>query len=308
MHLFPLSLMLSLAFAQPGNRPACEMARAFGQPDNDGARVVPVWEGDRSLLFGEALNVNTDGTRRSYSVSDFWGETSAINNLCNAMSDACADLSQAQLRQRRILTQQAHAQGWPANLLSATRISPSIIPFRNGRPCPETGGFLVSATALHRPSVSDVCDLSNYVDSLAVAAIVLPKRANANVATPFENRGARVGDLVVVMSRDGSQIHYAVVGDLGPPDELGEGSVALAGRLLGKTRPPANYREIRGRPPYQGQSWNVSRAYVLILSGTRDTQQPYMSQGRIDEAGRLAFERWGGRPRLEACRVAYSTP
>lgn len=308
MQLFPLALMFSLALAQPGNRPACDMARAFGQPDHDGTRVVPVWEGGGSLLFGEALNVNTDGTRRSYSVSDFWGEASAINNLCNAMSDACAGLSQAQLRQRRILTQQAHARGWPTNLLSATRISPSIIPFRNGRPCPETGGFLVSATALHRPSISDVCDLGNYVDALAVAAIVLPKRANANVATPFETRGARVGDLVVVMSRDGSQIHYGVVGDLGPADELGEGSVALAGRLLGKTRPPANYREIRGRPPYQGQSWNVSRAYVLIFPRTRDAQQPYMSQDRIDEAGRLAFERWGGRARLEACRVAYSTP
>jgi Fungal chitosanase of glycosyl hydrolase group 75 len=302
-----LALLLSLCLARPAVAADCGMGHAFNQPDDNGSRNVSVWQGGGALLFGEALHVNTDGTRRSYNVSDFWGETSAINNLCNAMRDACAGLNQDQLRQRRILTQQARAQGWPANLLAATRISSSIIPFRNGRPCPEVNGFLVSATALQAPHISDVCDIASYVDSLTTAAVVLPKRAHPNVPTPFESRGARVGDLAVVMSRDGTQIFYAVVGDLGPANELGEGSVALAGRLLGRTQPPANYREIRGRPPYQGQGWDVSRAYVLILPGTRNAGQPYMSQDRIDAAGRHAFEQWGGRERLAACRTAYST-
>ena len=139
-------------------------------------------------------------------------------------------------------------------MFSATKISRSIIPFRDGRPCPEVGGFLVSATALHQSSIGDVCDLNNYVDSLAVAAIVLPKRANANVRNPVRARGARSGDLVVT-SRDECQFTTGWWAIWDRPSGLGEGSVALAGRLLGKTRPPANYREmIAGARPIRGKA------------------------------------------------------
>lgn len=50
------------------------MAQAFKQPDgNAKTGFTPVWSDHdaKALFFIEALNVNTDGTRRSYSVDDF---------------------------------------------------------------------------------------------------------------------------------------------------------------------------------------------------------------------------------------------
>lgn len=288
----------------------CKMAPAFTQPDHNGATTVAVWQDSAvtALLFADAMNVNTDGTRRSYSVSDFWGEASdkgAINNLCNAMSDACAGLNADQLKARRVLTQDARARGWPSDLLRRTRISPSIIPFKNDKPCPERDGYLVSATALHKARITDQCDISNYVDALETSAIVLPKRARAGVATAFEKRGANVGDLVAILSGDGRMLRFAVVGDLGPARELGEVSVALAGQLLGKTSPPANYREIRGKPPFEGRGWAVGKTYSLVFPGTRRAANPYLTQDRIDADGKAVFERWGGIERFRACAANY---
>ena len=283
------------------------MSLAFAHPDDGGRTTTAVWEdaARTSVLFADALHVNTDGTRRSYSVSDFWGKVDAINTLCNAMSDACRDLTPAQREERRVLTQRARAEGWPREALAATRIARSIIPLKDGKPCPEVDGVLGSATALQRRGVADPCDLRRYVDALTTPAIVLPGRGSPGAPTGFEARNARIGDLAVVASPDLSVVVYAVVGDIGPARELGEGSVALAGALLGKTHEPANYLEIRGRAPYQGKGWEVPRAFVLVFPGTRDDADPYLTRPRIDRDAQAAFERWGGVARLTACSAVY---
>jgi hypothetical protein len=276
------------------------MPSSFEQKDVDAPGGTTTVRADAtSLLFVERLHVNTDGTRRSYSVDDFWGETTALNNLCNAMSDACAGLNADGLKARRIVTQRAYAAGWPAADLVKTKIAKSIIPFKGGKPCPAVDGFLVSATALARPNASDPCDLSNYVDALTVPAIVLPKAPSG-----FADKGARVGDLAVVAVPGDSRVVYAVVGDSGPRDKLGEASIALNGQLLGKTQPPANYREVRGKSPYQGKGWAVPKAVVLVFPGTRDGANPYMTTDRVDAAAKERFEAWGGPARLAACAAA----
>ena len=278
----------------------CDMILAFRHPDDDGKTTTAVWVDSRrgAFLFGDALHINTDGTRRSYSVADFWGEERALNNLCNAMSDKCAGMTNDELRARRILTQEARAKGWPPALLSATRIGSNMISFRDGKPCPEIDGYLVSATALHKANMTDVCDLANYVDSLAVPAIVLPPS--------FAQQGAAVGDLAVVLSADGTKTVPAVVGDAGPRRQIGEGSLALAANLLGKTGEPANYKEVRGREPYRDRGWGVSKAFVLVFAGTRSTSEPYMTKLRIDAAASALLNRWGGSERLKACAEIYS--
>lgn len=287
----------------------CGMAEAFRQKDGNARNgVTPVWAtpDNSALLFVEKLNVNTDGTRRSYAVDDFWGETRALNNLCNAMSDACAGLSKEGLRQRRLLTQQAQADGWPAAALKQTRIASSIIPFRDGKPCPRVDGFLVSATALRKPGASDPCDIGNYADALTTPALVIPRNPSAQTLSGFAARHAKVGDLAVAMLPGSGNPVYAVVGDTGPAGELGEGSIALNGRLLGKTAPPANYREVRGLPPFAGKAWTVARAAVLIFPATRDGGDPYLTPARIDPAAARLFADWGGVERLSACVDAYS--
>lgn len=283
------------------------MSQSFRQLDADApGGTTAVWadQTNTSLFFAEALNVNTDGTRRSYSVADFWGQNKAINNLCNAMSDGCAGLSGDQLRSRRILTQEAFASGWPADKLAQTKISADILPFKNGKPCPLVDGFLVSATTLHKPNIHDVCDIENYVDALQVPAIVLPRNPS-NGLSGFSQRNAKIGDLVVAMMPGTATPVFAVVGDLGPRNRLGEGTVALAAKLLAKTSPPQNYDEIRGRGQFVGRGWTVSKALVLVFPGTRDPANPFMTTARIDPAARAKFAAWGGVARLTACAREY---
>lgn len=308
--LRPLAAALATWLALPGHAVDCGMAPAFQQKDgNARGGVTAVWADPaaKSLLFVDRLNVNTDGTSRSYSVDDFWGERVALNNLCNAMRDACAGLDNAGLKQRRELTQRAAAEGWPAALLAQTRIASSIIPFKDGKPCPAVNGFLVSATALHKPQVADVCDITNYADALVTPAIVLPKNPASNVLSGFAERGARVGDLVVAMLRDKPEPVFAVVGDTGPSGELGEGSVALNGRLLGKTAPPVNYQELRGKGAFRGKAWVTPPTLVIVFPGTRNAGAPWMTPERIDAAAQRLFEAWGGIERARACGAAYGS-
>lgn len=296
-----LIVIQSTGYAQASTQ--CNMSLAFHQKDKDAKTgKTAVWSdpAGSSLLFVEGLNVNTDGTRRSYRVDDFWGEKTALNNLCNAMSDACAGLDEEGLRARRMLTQKAAAEGWPKESLAQTKILPSIIPFKGGKPCPPVDGFMVSATALHQPAINDACQISNYVDALVTPAIVIPKNPKGGLSE-FAKRNAKVGDLVVAARADLLEPVFAVVGDTGPVDSLGEGSVALNGRLLKKSAPPVNYREIRGKTPFKGQSWVAPPTAVLIFPATRDEKSPYMQPERIDKATDERFAQWGGVERLEAC-------
>jgi hypothetical protein len=300
------ALLIATLSTAAGGQPTCPMVPSFNQLDRGGTRSIAVWRapGGGPLLFADAMNINTDGTRRSYSVDDFWGERNALNNLCNAMSDACAGLNSDQLRARRIITQSAKARGWPADLLRQTKLSPSIIPVVNGRPCPEVGGYLVSATSLQNPGIANVCDIRRYADALKINAVVLPKRARTGIPTDFQQRGAEVGDLAVALSANGNVLSYSVVGDTGPAKELGEVSVALAQRLTGRPV-PTNYQEIRGRGHFRGHAWSVGRTFVLIFPNSRNALQPYMTQERIDAAASQKLEQWGGAKRLRACATKY---
>lgn len=301
-------ISLALSSTAPAASEMCSMNPAFDQKDSDAKnQKTSVWANGAvgnqpsALMFVEKINVNTDGTRRSYNVADFWGETVALNNLCNAMSDACSNLDSEGMRQRRILTQRAKAQGWPADLFQATRISPDIIPLKNGKPCPEVDGFLVSATALHKKPIQDACDITNYVDALVTPAIVIPKGSNG-----FSQRNVRVGDLVVTLRPGKTSPVFAVVGDTGPVNSLGEGSIALNGRLLDKAAPPVNYTEVRGRKEFVGKGWSVPETIVLIFPGTRDENTPYMTPERINAASKKLFEDWGGITRAQACAEEYA--
>ena len=293
----------------PAHAQECAMSLAFQQRDGNavgGSTAVWADKDTASLFFMESLNVNTDGTRRSYSVEDFWGEKNALNNLCNAMSDACSGLASAGLKNRRVATQAAEAAGWPKAQLDGTRLSPAIIPFKDGKPCPPVDGFLVSATALHKPGIADVCDIGNYVDALVTPAIVLPKNPSRTQLSEFAKRNAKVGDLVVAVVPGAAAPVYAVVGDTGPVNELGEGSIALNGKLLGKSSLPVNYLEVRGKGMFAGRGWTVPSAMVLVFPGTRNTADPLMTTDRIDAAANQRFERWGGMARMKSCAAAYA--
>lgn len=283
----------------------CGLTQRTSQTNlNVRAGATPIWsDKDSSFVFFQTgLHTNTDGTSRSYSVDDFWGEHTALNNLCNAMSDACAGLNAEGLKGRRIETQRQQAADWPD--VTKTRISPQIIAFRkSGKPCLPVNGYLISATALHKRT-HEACAQDAYVDALKVPALVLPGRSKDGRPTTFQVKGVEVGDLVVAVGPS-KQVIYGVVGDTGPATKLGEASIAMNGLLLGKTQPPVNYQQIRGRGQFRGQGWDVPQASILILSGTRNSDRPFLTETEIETAVKTRFEQFGGQERLDACSNQY---
>jgi Fungal chitosanase of glycosyl hydrolase group 75 len=84
-------------------------------------------------------------------------------------------------------------------------------------------GYYVSETALADRSKA-VNDPKRYVDASKIPFVVLP----GGLARQL---GARVGDFAVVFNERNGKSSYAIFGDVGPYDRIGEGSVSLAENL-----------------------------------------------------------------------------
>lgn len=85
-------------------------------------------------------------------------------------------------------------------------------------------GYYVSETALADRSKA-VNDPTRYVDASRIPFVVLP----GGMAREL---GARPGDFAVVFNERNGRSSYAIFGDVGPFDRIGEGSMALA-EILG---------------------------------------------------------------------------
>jgi hypothetical protein len=84
-------------------------------------------------------------------------------------------------------------------------------------------GYYVSATALADRS-KPVNDPTRYVDASKIPFVVLPGKMARQL-------GARPGDFAAVFNERNGKSSYAIFGDVGPSDRIGEGSVALAENL-----------------------------------------------------------------------------
>ena len=84
-------------------------------------------------------------------------------------------------------------------------------------------GYYVSATALADRS-KPANDPARYVDASKIPFVVLPGGMARGL-------GARPGDFAAVFNQRNGKSSFAIFGDVGPYDHIGEGSVALAENL-----------------------------------------------------------------------------
>jgi hypothetical protein len=84
-------------------------------------------------------------------------------------------------------------------------------------------GYYISATALadHSKALNDP---ARYVDASRIPFVVLPGGMARQI-------GARPGDFAIVFNQRNGKSSYAIFGDVGPFDRIGEGSMALADNL-----------------------------------------------------------------------------
>jgi hypothetical protein len=97
--------------------------------------------------------------------------------------------------------------------------------------------------------------------------------------------GAKLGDFAVVVNKKNGKLSFAIFADGGPPNKLGEGSIALADSL----GIPSNPR--RG---------GAAKDVLYLVFPSSGNQKPRTLEEIKSEAGRL-FEAWGGLSQLNDC-------
>lgn len=207
----------------------------------------------RVIMFQTGLRINTDGSPMSYHPQDPRGRELALNNVCNAIAvrrvGASANLCFTRFGEAIGVFERWRDSGFqtvPAGFRITWRnVLPAVDAGGTSVPCVfQTGpfrGYFGSLTALKNELPRGAwgeCEINNQVNPISVPALVLV--GGANVVRDF---GARVGDLLVAYNPKTRLFSAAVIGDVGPEDNIGEGSVALNMRLLGTTTPPTNKAE-----------------------------------------------------------------
>jgi hypothetical protein len=167
-------------------------------------------------------------------------------------------------------------------------------PCRYGAADGPRNGYFVSSTTLENgsPARADGCAVHRYLDAEAVPYVVLPLGGFGQV---------RVGDVAIVQSN--GRTVYAIVGDEGPGTKLGEGSIALNAKLLGKSSDPLLTMKDTWAIDIQGHAVSL-----LVLGGTNKSLKGDYSPQNIETVARQELKRWNGdgdvMARFEACRTA----
>jgi hypothetical protein len=144
-------------------------------------------------------------------------------------------------------------------------------------------GYYVSATAL-ADRMRPVNDPLRYVDASRIPYIVLPGGMARGL-------GATPGDFSVVLNQRNGKISYAIFGDVGPSDRIGEGSMALAENL-----------GIRSDARYGGARRGI---LFLVFPGSGDGRPRTIEE--INAEGEKLLHAWGGLAQLAACQVQLPT-
>lgn len=204
------------------------------------------------ILFQTNLRVNTDGSPLSYHPQHPRGETKALNNVCNGIAvrrvgsenNLCFSAFGEAIRVFE-RWRDSNFQTIPAgfhitwqNVFAAVKENGKDVPciFKSG----DFKGHFGSLTKLKNDLTTNKgeCDVNDQVNSMTVPALVLAGGKN-----PLKAFQAEVGDLLIAFNPRTQLFSAAIIGDTGPPDNLGEGSVALNMKLLGTTTPPTNKAE-----------------------------------------------------------------
>jgi hypothetical protein len=287
-HLSPaLLVLLVCASASSAQEFTVAQSKVF-TPQNKKVLLLKDRASDRKIiLFQTNLRVNTDGSPLSYHPQDPRGRTKALNNICNGISvrrvnsnaNLCFTAFGEAIRvfeKFRDSNFQTVPPGFRItwkNVLATVQENGKDVPcvFKSG----EFKGYFGSLTALRNELTTGrgECDVNDQVNPMTVPALVLAGGQN-----PMRDFGAKVGDLLIAFNPRTQLFTAAIIGDTGPADNLGEGSVALNMKLLGTTTPPTNKEETFRL------SIENTKVLIAIIPGSRlfNVAKPYTADN-IDQ-------------------------
>ncbi len=244
------------------------------------------------ILFKTNLQVNTDGIPISYHPFDLRGNSIALNTILNAVSiyrlsdkirisnpkkpNSFSKNEKKEMRSEayRVFEKFRDSKydtvpvGYKINWQNV------LIADSNGKPCVLTTGkykgYFASATALKNGLNTNLgeCECNNQVDPFEVPMLVLA--GGKNIVKTY---GAKVGDLVLAYNMTNHNLVYSIIGDTGPPENLGEGSVILNMKLIGTT----------SYPKTRADTYNIATGKDIMIcvlpnSSSFDTAKPYTQE------------------------------
>lgn len=266
---------------------------------SDGERAV--LHGGGAVVYRSRYATNTDGAPTSYHPEDPWGSRGqAVNTICNGADAYTASGEKVDFRQCRRLVglfRQAQRAGWKKqrNTPYMRFYGVATQDWNQRVPCviPEGpyAGYFVSTTTWRAPG-RNPCEPSRYLNALTIPFIVVPNDRK------FRRLGMGVGDVAVVYAPETDTLVFAVVGDLGPAEGLGEGSIAISMALAGTKDLPRKRADIK--------AYRIPEVTTLVL--TEQVISDPRSKREIERSARKAFERFGGVRRLDACAAELGRP
>ncbi|HEX5183106.1 MAG TPA: glycoside hydrolase family 75 protein [Allosphingosinicella sp.] len=143
-----------------------------------------------------------------------------------------------------------------------------------------TDGYFVSQTALENVEKGKPCDTSTWINSLTIPYVVLPG----------SKLGDKVGlgDLALIYRREGGAEYVAVAlaADVGPAEEVGEGSIALHRRL--------------GNPAASGGKSGIDSGVTVFFFPGRRATLP-VSDDWLQAQQQALLHQLGGIDQVRAC-------
>ncbi|MBN4002230.1 glycoside hydrolase family 75 protein [Nostoc sp. LPT] len=211
---------------------------------------IPILQGNgESAFFYEAgMSINADGAPNAYHPAD-----KGIDFLANA----------------------GYSDNWWALV-----VDKNGNPFIQGSTDPYPG-YYISTTALFDSGFVKQ-DPRRYVDSTNIPYIVLPGNGDFRKAT-----GVKLGDFAVVYNTNNEKLAFAIYADVGPKNQIGEGSIALS-QAVGND-PLVQSRVRRGIP---------KDIVYIVFPGSGNGQPRTISE--IEVETKRFFEIWGGVERIKS--------
>jgi hypothetical protein len=228
------------------------------------------------IIYKTSLRLNTDGAPKSYHPKDLRADSLALNLIINGMavyrkSDSfCISIPDKEISDYHIKykkTSKRPSDFTKEEKTQMKRISyivieefikqnykqpndyeifwESVFVNKNDKPCVfssgENKGYFASMTAVNNGNITDKgeCDCNFYLDATKIPAMVLPKGKNA-----LYHFKAEVENLVIAYNPKTKLVAYAIIGDTGPTENLGEGNILMNQNLKGKTTYKTNRQSI----------------------------------------------------------------
>lgn len=278
-----LAFLLLIVFSNVAAQEDAENLKVIGSFEHadipDPISLYSVTKNDsRAIAFTSQMMVNTDGAPDAYHPDD-----NGITHICNGISVKVDGKCQWKAKCMEDY-RKAKEEGFkgPTKLCFFAMVTDGEgVPLIQGENDPKPGYF-ISKTAFTQPGVSSEKPQA-YLDSHEIPYIVIPVKWNKDKG--FE--GIKLGDFAAVLRKSNQKISYAIVGDLGPNNKLGETSLNVH-LALGNDPFMMRYGKKRAM-----RGIDTSDVVYMIFPGSRKAGQ-LITKEIIDEEGRKLLEQFGG--------------